>query len=125
MLVGWVGGKGARQIEDERDDVIGATCGRILRTFLNDPSLPDPSKVICSRWFTNKYTRGSYSHRTVDGDRLGIKFDELFSPITASVSGRQLPVVLFAGEATDVRCYSAVHGALLAGEKCSISIMIN
>ena len=35
-------------------------CTAILRKFLNDPSIPEPEKVLCTRWKENRYQRGAY-----------------------------------------------------------------
>ena len=52
--------------------------------------------------------QGSYSHRDVDSDVLGISHANLSIPLMYN----DAPKVLFAGEATLNEYYSAVHGAM-------------
>lgn len=117
MLVGWVGGKGARQVESESEADIGRTCSKLLRTFLNNNSLPEPIKVICSKWYSNQWTRGSYSHRSTDCEKLDLPFEVLSDPIVKTIKDEPTPwpCVLFSGEATDKEFYSSTHGGLRSG----------
>lgn len=121
MLVGWIGGQGAKDIESETNERIGKVCVRILKSFLpsKDITDDDPVLTICSKWFTNPFSRGSYSHRTVHYDQLKIPSETLSDPITVDVETSHgtvcCPQILFAGEATDKEFYSSTHGGLRSG----------
>lgn len=46
FLVGWVGGEGLSRMESLPEEVVGKHCVDLLRTFLKDPEIPPPIKVI-------------------------------------------------------------------------------
>lgn len=113
VLLGWIGSKGAEQIEAvESDKLIGTICADVLRQFLPNFKIDDPIKVIRSKWFSNEYICGAYSHRSVDYEKAQIDITELSEPI---YSHDNCPRILFAGEATDKEFYSATHGAFRSG----------
>ena len=117
VLVGWVGGQGAKDIESETDESIGKHCVKLLRSFLrsyntDQRAISDPILTICTRWYSNPHSRGSYSHRTIDCDQTKIPFETLYEPITCD---HGYPRIMFAGEATDKEFYSSTHGAFRSG----------
>lgn len=113
VLLGWIGGHGAEVIETISDEQVGIICTKLLKTFLPSLSVEEPKEVIVTKWFTNKFFRGSYSHRTVDFDDDKMSnLEVLQEPV---VDHDNVPRILFAGEATDREFYSSTHGALRSG----------
>ena len=77
-----------------------------LRKFV--PDLPDPIKIIITKWSSNENTLGSYSYQTVKSTKAGVGPRNLAKPIGGGH-------VLFAGEATNENHFSTVHGAIESG----------
>jgi spermine oxidase len=59
-LSAWIPGNGNTEILD--DKIIALECTKLLRKFLNNPNIPEPKHIVRSKWDTNIYTRGTYSH---------------------------------------------------------------
>ncbi|XP_055316330.1 peroxisomal N(1)-acetyl-spermine/spermidine oxidase-like isoform X2 [Sitodiplosis mosellana] len=131
ILLGWVGGIGAIQMEKLNDDQIIEDCVKLLVKFTNK-TIPYPKRYYCTRWYSNRYVNGAYSYistrcdknetisHNVLGQSLSIgNFYQVNQPevhedgqkgeTTAS------PVVLFAGEACHEKYFSTAHGAFLSG----------
>ncbi|RWS28995.1 spermine oxidase-like protein, partial [Leptotrombidium deliense] len=119
FLLCWIGGDGAETVENESDEVVGLSCTKVLQMFLKDLCVQNPTKIIASKWKSNKYIRGAYSHGSVKFDKLGLTHEDLVEPISKEIriQGTVVtkPVILFAGEATVRNYYSTTHGALLSG----------
>ena len=77
-----------------------------LREFM--PDLPEPIKIVITKWNTNENTLGSYSYQSVNSVKAGVGPRNLAKSIG---DGR----VLFAGEASNEKHYSTVHGAVESG----------
>ena len=77
-----------------------------LREFKLD--LPDPIKILITRWNSDQNMFGSYSYQTVNSAKAGVGPGNLAKPIG---NGQ----ILFAGEATNEKHYSTVHGAVESG----------
>ncbi|XP_044737394.1 spermine oxidase isoform X1 [Chrysoperla carnea] len=112
LLLGWISGKEAIYMESLPYDVIADKCTEILRKFLNDPLIPKPNKCVCTTWYSQPFTRGSYTAMAVGASQLDI--EQLAQPLYSSIH-QQKPSVLFAGEHTHSNFYSTVHGAYLTG----------
>lgn len=129
LLIGWIGGAGARQVELESDEFIGHVCLRLFDKFLPKHHCR-PTKLlscICSRWHSNPFTCGSYSFQSMGSFDLNV--DKLNEPLYSdnsdspvmgankfgSCSASRVPQVLFAGEATAGKLYSTTHGAVISG----------
>lgn len=121
ILVGWIGGKPAEDMEMISEEEIGEICVNYLKQFLKKPEIPNPIQVIKSCWHSNPYILGAYSHRTVTFEKLGLKINDLSEPLFCDVTVDdkiiKWPTVLFAGEGTDHEFFSTVHGALRSGWK--------
>lgn len=142
LLIGWIGGRGAKIVEGESDETIGEVCLKILNNFI--PELHErPSKLVaclCSRWHSNPFTCGSYSFQSMDS--LGMNVDKLHEPLYSQSAGDnskhtksvqkefhslrsknfqsdsftdRIPRLMFAGEATAGKLYSTTHGAIISG----------
>ena len=46
MLLGWIGGLGAKIVEDIDEKDVGIACVDLLRRFLKDPSIPYPKNCL-------------------------------------------------------------------------------
>lgn len=121
ILVGWIGGHGARLMEEDSDAVIGQVCLRILRQFLPRDH-EKPSKLLncfTTRWHSNSYTCGSYSFRSMRSNDEEV--EGLHEPVFADrtelepLTAPRIPRLLFAGEATAGKLYSTTHGAIITG----------
>lgn len=68
--------------------------------------VPDPIQTVCTRWGTDSFSLGSYSHVAVGAS--GDDYDILAESVG---EGR----LFFAGEATNRRYPATMHGAFLSG----------
>lgn len=135
LLIGWIGGHGAKLMELESDVNIAEICLKLINKFL-PKDYNKPTKLIacvCSRWYSNPFTRGSYSFQSMASYKQNV--DKLHEPIYSnSHSGNnnncfnndnkqlqvtnctnKVPRILFAGEATAGKLYSTAHGAVISG----------
>lgn len=134
LLIGWIGGQGAKDLESLPDEQVGLVCLKILAKFLPDGFHQKATRLVacmCSRWHSNPFTRGSYSFQSMDS--LGLNVDKLHEPIynvdqggsspsSSSLanhlglsSASRVPRIMFAGEATAGKLYSTTHGAIISG----------
>lgn len=65
-LSGWIAG--SEEFEKLDDKTIASECTRLLRKFLSDESIPEPSSIMRTKWNTNRFSRGSYSHMPLGSD---------------------------------------------------------
>lgn len=111
MLMAFVGGNFARSLESLSDEQIVAKAMNVLRRN-GTKSIPDPVKVMVTKWNSDRFSLGSYSAMPVGSktsDRLALG---------APVDQR----LFFAGEATSEKYPATVHGAYLSGIKVSTQI---
>lgn len=112
VLLGWVVGESALQLETLTRSKQMEGSMYILRRFLKNFTIPQPIDFIATGWNSNQYVRGSYSYRSIDTEDLDTGAADLAEPILA---GDKKPVLMFAGEATHSYYYSTVHGAIESG----------
>ncbi|XP_078033301.1 uncharacterized protein LOC144468047 isoform X2 [Augochlora pura] len=121
VLLGWVGGHGAYIIETLSEQQVAADCEKLLKQFLNLDSIPPVKKCIRTKWNSNPYARGSYSHIPTRCDDIGITpavlAEPIWSKISSNRSSKALPTVMLAGEATSENYFSTTHGAYDTGVK--------
>ncbi|XP_023218863.1 uncharacterized protein LOC111621045 [Centruroides sculpturatus] len=121
VLVGWIGGKAAEDMEKVPEKEVGEICVKYLKRFLGKSDISDPIQVVKSSWYSNPFILGAYSHRTVIFEKQGLKINDLSEPLFCNVTVDdkiiKWPTVLFAGEGTDHEFFSTVHGALRSGWK--------
>lgn len=111
VLLGFNAGTFGEQLESLSDDAIVASAMTVLRTIYG-ASIPNPTGARITRWKSDPFTRGSYSH--VPPDASGDDYDAL----AKSVEGR----LFFAGESTSRKYPGTVHGAWLSGRKAAAEI---
>ncbi|ESO86196.1 hypothetical protein LOTGIDRAFT_235550 [Lottia gigantea] len=109
VLMGSIVGDEGRFLEDLCKDEIKKVCTEQIRRFLNNPSIPEPTDVLTTKWFENKWTLGSYCYMTEESNESVRK--DLNSPLYHL----EQPVVLFAGEACHLTRFSTADGARSSG----------
>uniref|UniRef100_A0A6A7GC95 Spermine oxidase-like n=1 Tax=Hirondellea gigas TaxID=1518452 RepID=A0A6A7GC95_9CRUS len=112
LLLGWISGEEAKYMETLSFEIVSEKCTEILRLFLADPFVPKPKRCICTSWWSQPYSRGSYSSIGVGGSQLDIQ--TIAAPLYAQPH-HTIPSLLFAGEHCHPSFYSTVHGAYLSG----------
>lgn len=105
LLCGWISGEKARQMEIFTDEDVLHSMKYLLRTFLKNST--DPKSMKRSTWSANPHFRGSYSHWSVNQDKLNVTPADLAEPLIGE-SGKLK--VLFAGEATSSHHFSTGKG---------------
>uniref|UniRef100_A0A8C5WGC0 Amine oxidase domain-containing protein n=1 Tax=Leptobrachium leishanense TaxID=445787 RepID=A0A8C5WGC0_9ANUR len=113
LLCAFIAGQESEYMETLTDDEVLSSMTALLRQFTGNPNLPPPIRLIRTRWSSEPYTRGSYSHVAVGSS--GKDVDNLAEPVPNY--GAKPFQVLFAGEATHRTFYSTTHGALLSGRR--------
>ena len=102
VLIGFIAGNDAREMESQTDHEVLDDVMQSLRTMY--PNITRPDKVFISRWGRDKNVLGTYSVRNV-----GRHFDQ-----DSAILGRHVGNVWFAGEATAGRSW---HGCTVGGWK--------
>ncbi|XP_043470344.1 spermine oxidase-like [Leptopilina heterotoma] len=111
LLCGWVTGKHSRDLEELTDEQVLSHCIEVLHIFFGKIyNVTKPTGMIRSMWDSNKHFRGTNSYRSPKTDPEVSSYKKMSEPI-----GAEKPVILFAGEATHPRYFSAVHGAIESG----------
>lgn len=105
VLLAFAGAGYARAMEKQTDEQIKNNIMKILRNAYGQ-SLPEPVKILISRWRSDPFALGSYSHIPVGA--TGKDYDLLAEPL-------EHKRLLFAGEATMRQYPATVHGAYLSG----------
>lgn len=111
VLSSWITGTSAKYVESLPKHKQMEGFIYLLERFLKR-RIPKPIDFIATSWYTNKFIKMSYSHRSMETDHLKTGASELAEPIL-SPNGR--PLLQFAGEATHNHYYSTVHGAVESG----------
>ncbi|KAF2285950.1 hypothetical protein GH714_009147 [Hevea brasiliensis] len=107
VLIALVAGEAAQIFEYTDPSTLLHRVLRVLRGIYNPKGVdvPDPIQTICTRWGSDPFSYGSYSHVRVQSS--GSDYDLL----AESVGGR----LFFAGEATTRQYPATMHGAFLSG----------
>uniref|UniRef100_A0A6I8RIH9 Amine oxidase n=1 Tax=Xenopus tropicalis TaxID=8364 RepID=A0A6I8RIH9_XENTR len=113
VLCAFIAGKESEFMETLSEDEILSAMTILLRNCTGNPNLPPPISILCTRWHSEPYTRGSYSYVAVGS--TGQDIDMLAQPLPEEQECAMPLQVLFAGEATHRNFYSTTHGALLSG----------
>ncbi|KAJ3396341.1 hypothetical protein HDU92_003400 [Lobulomyces angularis] len=112
VLVSFVSGWAAVEMESESDAVIVNKAMTILAKILQGKRILNPIETIVTRWSKDEFSRGSYSYVANgssgdDYDALGLTlWDKLF----------------WAGEATNRHYPATVHGAYISGLRVATDI---
>lgn len=66
-------------------DLLEATLIQVLQKFVGGVfRVPDPIRIMRSKWKSNPYVRGSYSFRTVQSEEKNVSAAQLAEPIRDS-----------------------------------------
>lgn len=94
VLLGWVGGKGAKVIENLSIEQIIKDSAELLRHFLKNPSLPEATKCLRTCWGTNDFIKGAYCYIDKKCDIYKISPATLSEPIWKTIkNGEKLEVI--------------------------------
>lgn len=116
LLLAWLSGDEAKYMETLPFDVVSEKCTEILRMFLNDPFIPKPKRCINTTWWSQPFTRGSYTAVGIGASQVDIT--NISHPLYMQPTCSK-PAVLFAGEHCHPSFYSTVHGAYLSGREAA------
>uniref|UniRef100_A0A1L8E4N5 Putative amine oxidase n=1 Tax=Nyssomyia neivai TaxID=330878 RepID=A0A1L8E4N5_9DIPT len=111
-LVGWIGSKGAIEMEHLSDETIATECTKLLRKFTGR-NVPHPDAFFSSRWTQDPFIRGAYSFTSVPKCLLK-ECCSLTEPLPF-LHMPNVPAVFFAGEACHDKYFSTAHGAFASG----------
>ncbi|XP_047522366.1 spermine oxidase-like [Pieris napi] len=119
----WTSGEVGKLLEVMPEDIVKRKCMELLRKFMGELyDIPEPTGIIRSTWFSNPFTRGSYSYE----NRLTIQNANdqrlLAEPLRDSLG---VPRLLLAGEATDSHHFSTAHGAVDSGHREAMRLINN
>ncbi len=110
ILLGFNAGEFGYKIESWSDAQIVESAMQTLRRIYGQ-NIPNPDGYIITRWGSDPYTFGSYSH--IPPFASGADYDALAKPVDN---------LFFAGEATHRKYPSTVHGAYLSGLRAAEEI---
>ncbi|KAK4768050.1 hypothetical protein SAY87_003191 [Trapa incisa] len=107
VLIALVAGEAAAAFESTNPSTIQHRVLSLLRGIYNLKGIevPDPIQTICTRWGSDPFSYGSYSHVRVhsSGSDYDIMAENVFNKL------------FFAGEATSRKYPASMHGAYLSG----------
>nr|XP_010918622.1 lysine-specific histone demethylase 1 homolog 3 [Elaeis guineensis] len=108
LLIALVAGEAAHNFESMPPTDAVTVVLQILRGIYEPQGIevPDPLQSVCTRWGTDSFSLGSYSHVAV-----GASGDD-YDILAESVGDGRL---FFAGEATTRRYPATMHGAFISG----------
>lgn len=108
VLTALVAGKAALQFETYTAKEAGKRVMTVLRQIWEGRGVevPPPLDIICTKWKTDEYARGSYS--SLPNGSLG---GDDYATLGEDLEGR----LFFAGEATCKRYPATIHGAIYSG----------
>lgn len=113
LLVAWITGTAAQIAETLSEDQVLKACSQRLKRYVDGQFIySEPIAVIRSSWYSNRFTRGSYSYRSMQSQKANAWACDLAEPVSDSNGQLRL---FFAGEATHDYFYSTVHGAVETG----------
>ncbi|XP_045782492.1 spermine oxidase-like isoform X1 [Maniola jurtina] len=109
----WTNGDTAKLIETLPEDVVKSKMMETIKKFMGkNVTVPEPTAMIRSNWYSNPFTRGSYTYDNLLKHEYPNARAILGEPLLDATGS---PKVLFAGEATDLVHFSTVHGASESG----------
>lgn len=110
VILVWIGGEGAEEVEKISDQELSETLLEVLRACLPENPPPRLVSIIRSNWSSNPYIGGAYSYPSVAS--VDIETTNLWDPVCDK---NGIPKILFAGEATAGDMYATAHGAVISG----------
>lgn len=120
-LTFWTSGDVGKMVETLPEDVVKRKVMELLRRFLSKAiTIPEPTGMIRSKWYSNPFTRGSYTYDNLLVHEYPNARAVLREPLVDETGN---PRVLFAGEATDSIHFSTVHGASDSGYREAMRLL--
>ncbi|CAH0731148.1 unnamed protein product, partial [Brenthis ino] len=117
----WTSGDVTKMVEKLPEDVVKRKVMGLLRQFLGkDMTVPEPTGIIISKWFSNPFTRGTYTYDSLSVHEYPDARATLGEPL---VDEAGVPKVLFAGEATELTHFATVHGASETGYREAMRLL--
>lgn len=106
-------------MEKLSDNDIAYACTELMRKFMKNSNIPQPSKFNCSRWNSNSHVRGAYSFTSRHTDDIRNWEKVLSRPVTseATKDGQSSKLILLSGEHCHEKYFSTVHGAYHSGQE--------
>lgn len=80
-LVMWIGGRGARIVEDLSECTIAQDCMNLLTHYFRCHDIPPVRKCVRTKWYGNEYVRGGYSHITKNCENDDVSPRTLAEPV--------------------------------------------
>ncbi|KMR05321.1 peroxisomal n -acetyl-spermine spermidine oxidase [Lasius niger] len=80
-LIMWVGGRGARIVEDLSECTIAQDCTNLLTHYFRCHDIPPVRKCVRTKWYGNEYVRGGYSHITKSCENDDVSPRTLAEPV--------------------------------------------
>lgn len=108
MLVFIHSGQFSSELENLSDEKQVALAMNLLKQIYG-PDIPEPTFYLCTRWYQNPYSYGSYSFFSVGSSPY------VFEDARKSVQNR----LFFAGEHTTLSYLGCAHGAYDTGLKAA------
>uniref|UniRef100_A0AAG5D0M3 Amine oxidase domain-containing protein n=1 Tax=Anopheles atroparvus TaxID=41427 RepID=A0AAG5D0M3_ANOAO len=121
VVSAWINGAAGRQAELLPEATIVDGVLHVLGIFVKNMRFGKVQAVLRSNWSSDRHFRGSYSSRSMTTEQLNTGAKFLATPLIND-SGK--PVVLFAGEATNQKRFSTVHGAIESGRREADRLLI-
>ncbi|CAK1592509.1 unnamed protein product [Parnassius mnemosyne] len=117
----WTSGETGKWVETIPEEVVKRKSVELLQKFLGaNVTIPEPTGMLRTTWYSNPYTRGSYTFDSVSSMKYPNSRADLGKPLLDSAG---TPKVLFAGEATDLTHFSTVHGASASGYREAMRLL--
>ncbi|XP_041983995.1 probable polyamine oxidase 5 [Aricia agestis] len=117
----WTSGDVGKLVETLPEDVVIKKSVALLRKFMGaNFTIPEPTGMVRSTWYSNPFTRGSYSYDNLAMPQHPDARSVLRQPLLDAAG---TPRVLFAGEATDLTHFSTVHGASDSGYREAMRLL--
>lgn len=114
ILLGYVGGDTARQLEQKEDAAIISDIVTHFKQYFGE-SVVTPESFFVTRWLSDPWSAGSYSYHGIGSS--GDDRDALAKDIAHRI--------YFAGEATHREYYATTHGAYLSGIREAQKIVLS
>lgn len=120
LIEAFVAGRKMAEFEALNDTKVINDCMWLLETHLNK-TLPRPKSMRKSRWLSNKNFLGTYSYLSMATEVKKVTPKLLGQSILNTAN---IPIILFAGEATDEKFSSYANGALSSGWRVGNELII-
>jgi monoamine oxidase len=122
VLIAMMAGAAAEWVEEVSDSVAVHSVMSTLRDLFGSEAVPEPVNHIVTRWKSNSFARGSYS--SLAPESHGSAYDILAAPINHQGEDPEetLPVLFFAGEATNRHHPTTAAGAFDTGIREAVRI---